>query len=91
MQVQVSFFADFREIFQEKEKIIQLKEGATIGDLLHLICDSKRKKDAIFNNGAIKPFVAILINGKHVQYLNGLSTKLSDNDKISLFPPVGGG
>jgi len=87
----VLFFANFREIFQAKEKIIQLKEGATIGDLLELICDSKEKRDALFKNGSIKPFVAVLINGKHIQYLNGLSSKLFDSDKISLFPPVGGG
>ena len=36
-------------------------------------------------------FVQVFINGRAIQYLNGLETPVSDSDIISLFPPVGGG
>jgi molybdopterin synthase sulfur carrier subunit len=36
-------------------------------------------------------FVTVLLNGRSVEYLRGLATPVSDDDNISLFPPVGGG
>ena len=36
-------------------------------------------------------FVTVLLNGRSVQWLQGLETLVADDDAISLFPPVGGG
>lgn len=36
-------------------------------------------------------FVTVLLNGRSVEYLQGLETAVRDDDNISLFPPVGGG
>ncbi|MDQ1301313.1 MAG: sulfur-carrier protein [Chloroflexota bacterium] len=36
-------------------------------------------------------FVTVLLNGRSVEYLQGLATPVRDDDNISLFPPVGGG
>jgi molybdopterin synthase sulfur carrier subunit len=33
----------------------------------------------------------ILVNGRHVQHLQGLETPLKEEDVISIFPPSGGG
>lgn len=36
-------------------------------------------------------FVTALLNGRSVEYLQGLETTVQDSDVLSLFPPVGGG
>jgi molybdopterin synthase sulfur carrier subunit len=36
-------------------------------------------------------FVTVLLNGRSVEYLQGLATPVHDSDNLSLFPPVGGG
>jgi molybdopterin synthase sulfur carrier subunit len=36
-------------------------------------------------------FVTVLLNGRSVQWLQGLETLVADDDALSLFPPVGGG
>jgi molybdopterin synthase sulfur carrier subunit len=36
-------------------------------------------------------FVTVLLNGRSVEWLQGLNTWVADEDTLSLFPPVGGG
>jgi molybdopterin synthase sulfur carrier subunit len=36
-------------------------------------------------------FVTVLLNGRSVEWLQGLDTSVADDDALSLFPPVGGG
>ncbi|MCL6549192.1 MAG: MoaD/ThiS family protein [Alicyclobacillus sp.] len=35
--------------------------------------------------------VNILVNGRNIEFLNGLATRVSSNDTITLIPPVAGG
>ncbi|MGC8781754.1 MAG: ubiquitin-like small modifier protein 1 [Anaerolineae bacterium] len=42
-------------------------------------------------DGRWSGFVTVLVNGRSMEYLQGLETPVTDRDAISLFPPVGGG
>ena len=42
-------------------------------------------------NGEIRPFVNIFVNGEDIRYLEGLNSKLSEGDEISIVPAVAGG
>ncbi len=42
-------------------------------------------------DGRWSGFVTVLINGRSMEYLQGLQTPVTDQDLLSLFPPVGGG
>jgi molybdopterin converting factor small subunit len=33
----------------------------------------------------------VLVNGRSLDFLDGLDTIIAPNDNLSLFPPVGGG
>ena len=72
MKIKVKFFATFRELFDGKEKEIELGSGANIEDLLNLLCDSYHCHKEIFVSGKIKPYIKILKNGRHIQFLDGL-------------------
>jgi molybdopterin synthase sulfur carrier subunit len=39
----------------------------------------------------LKPGIKIIINGRDIDYLNGLDTQLKDGDVIVIIPPIAGG
>ena len=41
--------------------------------------------------GNLQSSVHLLINGRDVRYLDGLETVVTPQDRIHMFPPVGGG
>ena len=45
----------------------------------------------IDSTGDIFGFVNIYVNGEDVKYLEGLATKLSGNEEITIVPAVAGG
>ena len=42
-------------------------------------------------NGALRHFVNIYLNGEDVRYLSGIETSVSDGDELSIVPAVAGG
>ena len=91
LKIKVKFFASFRELFQEKEREVELQRGSNMRDLLNLLCDSSKRRDQIFEGGELKPYLAVLKNGKHIDDLNCLETRLEKGDTVVIFPPAGGG
>lgn len=93
MRIVLRVFADYRAITGFKEMPVGLGEGETIGGLLDLITHTyPRLKEAMFeDNGALKRFIIILVNGRNIEFLEQLHTRLKDGDVVALFPPVAGG
>lgn len=60
------------------DKLIEIY-GAPLKDL---ILDEDQK---------IKPTIGIFVNGKNIQTLNGVETKLNNNDEVYILPIVAGG
>ena len=65
-------------------------------DITNIISDLEDKYPGIKNriceeNGEIRPFVNIFVNGEDIRYLEGLNSKLSENDEVSIVPAVAGG
>jgi len=42
-------------------------------------------------DGSLRRFVNIFVNGEDIRFLNGLETTVSDGDEISIVPAVAGG
>ncbi len=49
---------------------------------------SERLRD---EEGNLRRFVNIFVNGEDVRFLNGLATKVKDGDEVSIVPAVAGG
>jgi sulfur-carrier protein len=35
--------------------------------------------------------VKVMVNGRNIDFMDGLSTVLDEEDRVAIFPPVGGG
>jgi len=48
-------------------------------------------KDKILENGKLKHFVNVYVNGEDIRYIDSLETTIDNNDEISIVPAVAGG
>jgi molybdopterin synthase sulfur carrier subunit len=87
-RVRVKLFANFREA---AEKEVEM-EAESVGELVTLLVKKFRKlEDLMFEDGKLRSYVHIMINGRHINHLEGLETRLKDEDTVAIFPPVSGG
>ncbi|WP_328910395.1 MoaD/ThiS family protein [Streptomyces sp. NBC_00234] len=66
--------------------------GATIADLLADL-ESRHTgiRERIVDGGELRRFVNVYLNDEDVRFLDGIDTKLSDGDSITILPAVAGG
>ena len=70
----------------------KIKDNITLYNLIQYLDNQKQGfKDIILEEGKIRPPIKILINGRHINYLEGLETILNETDTIAFFPAVAGG
>ena len=91
MRVKVKFFAYLRDVFQGKEKGVELKTGTTVHELLNLISDFPEGRTELFKGSELKPHIIIIKDGLPVHTKQGLEKELQDGDTIYIFPFIGGG
>ena len=90
--IRVDFFANLRLLVGHKS--MEMTAPRDIRALLknleaHL---GERFGKAILNSdGELKNGVIILVNGTNIHFLRNLDTRLDNDDKVAIFPPVGGG
>ena len=88
--VNVRLFANLREIVGNPHLTV---EAGTIREvhttlqaeypaLRAMLCD---------DDGEVRSYITILVNGKNIREIEALATLLSDGDEVAIFPPVSGG
>lgn len=87
----VRYFAFFRDYTGSKE--ISIESCPTLKELLEKLCVKygMRFREKLFAGDRLSEDIIIMINGRHIDHLDGLDTKLKDTDIISIFPRVAGG
>ncbi|MEM3737214.1 MAG: ubiquitin-like small modifier protein 1 [Candidatus Bathyarchaeia archaeon] len=93
VKIKVRFFTTLREIVGKKEEELILQPNATLEDVFNSLSRKygSRFTDYTLDEGAIKPFLQVLINGRNANLLDGMATHLNEGDTIAIIPPVGGG
>jgi MoaD family protein len=94
MKVQVKFFTSLREITGKKVDTLELQAAITVDELVTMLSRKygKEFRKYIYNKkGEIQEFLSFLVNGKNINNMQGLDTKLKDRDIVAILPPVGGG
>jgi adenylyltransferase/sulfurtransferase len=68
-------------------------EGETVGEILQeLQTKNPEIEKALFDeNGSLRSFVGVYVNGTGIGSLDGLATKVTDGDEILLLPVIAGG
>jgi len=89
-EVEVRFFADLAQAFG-KEVTRPVGPATDVVALLGGLCDTPGRRGALFQGEALRERLTVLVNGRNILFLDGLSTSLHDGDVVSVFPPVYGG
>lgn len=92
MELELRFFATFREAAGGKTVEVFFADGSTVSDVLReLEAEYEGMADRLIVDGELAPQINVLKNGREVLHLDGLETPLEDGDRLSVFPPVAGG
>ncbi len=91
--MEVRLFATLRQIAGKRSLQIPVEPGQTVGDALRALVERLPKlEEAIWNpDGSLAGHVAVVLNGRDVRHLAGVDTPVCDEDRLDVFPPVGGG
>jgi molybdopterin synthase sulfur carrier subunit len=93
MDLELRFFATFRDAVGGKTLEREFDDGATVGEVLAALESDYEGMDGqlLDEEGNLQPQLNILKNGREVLHMEGPETVLEDGDTLSVFPPVAGG
>lgn len=92
MELELRFFATFREAAGGKTVVREFEAATDVGDVLRALeAEYDGMAGRLIVDGDLAPQINVLKNGREVLHLEGLSTPLEDGDRLSVFPPVAGG
>jgi molybdopterin synthase sulfur carrier subunit len=94
VEVKICFFSILIDITKDDELIFPLETGSNIRNLLEELTlkFGEKFEEQIFKNSAdLSKYVLITINGKDIRTLDGLNTKLEQDDEIFFVPAIAGG
>ena len=91
MSVQVRIPTPLRRFTGGAEEVAAA--GSTIG---HVVNDLEKKHPGIKERlcdeeGRVRRFVNIYVNGDDIRFLNNLETAVKDGDEVSIVPAIAGG
>ena len=92
MEIDLRFFATFREAVGRKDLSREFEDGTTVGEVLEsLEAEYDDLEGQLLEDGKVRPQLNVLKNGRNVVHDEGVETELEDGDLLSVFPPVAGG
>ncbi len=91
--VTVRLSASLRAAAGAKEVSVPCAPDTTVRALLHAIgaANPALAERLLDSQQDLNKGVQVLVNGRHIDFLNGLETPLQPTDSVMLIPPVAGG
>lgn len=91
--MQIRLFATLRQIVGTAAVEVPQAKGDTLNTLLARLVDIHPAlgPELFASDGRLQGHVHVIVNGRDVQFLDGLDTPVQASDQILIFPPVGGG
>jgi molybdopterin synthase sulfur carrier subunit len=95
IKVKIYTILTLKKILGQREFEVSIQEGSTVKDLLSWMIQTWGDKLSphLFHPGSdrLLPQIRLLVNGRDIQFLNGLETVLHDGDEFSMLPILTGG
>ena len=67
-------------------------DGTTVGQVLDSLYERYGElRSRIAEDGGLRRFVNVYVDGEDIRFLNGLDTPVSDGDAVTILPEVAGG
>ncbi|MGI8507617.1 MAG: ubiquitin-like small modifier protein 1 [Solirubrobacteraceae bacterium] len=67
-------------------------DGATVGEVLDALYERYGElRSRIAEDGGLRRFVNVYVDGEDIRFLNGLDTAVADGDEVTILPAVAGG
>jgi molybdopterin synthase sulfur carrier subunit len=67
-------------------------DGSTVGEVLDSLYDRFGElRSRIAEDGGLRRFVNVYVDGEDIRFLDGLDTSVKDGDEITILPAVAGG
>jgi molybdopterin synthase sulfur carrier subunit len=92
MEVTIRVFGELVPILGRRHTV-ELEEGATVGALSNFIA----QRAGLKRQGYLGKYrvaggdLAVLVNGRSIQLLQGVGTTLQEGDEVVFLPPAAGG
>ncbi len=90
--IEIKFLTRFIDITGEKN--IKIEDVPDINTLIEFLCKKYNEsfKEVLFDeNGNLRDYLKVMINGEDIRDINGLDTPLNDGDQIVMFQTIAGG
>lgn len=94
MRIIVRAFATVREAIGTGYAEVLLEDGSDVRKLLEALArkfGEAFQRQVLLSEGKLAPYVKLLVNGRDIEYLDGMETRLKDGDEVAIIPPVAGG
>jgi len=95
IRVKVYTILALKNILGQREFEVTIPPGSTVKDLLSWMVNKWGDKLSphLFKPGSdsILPQIRLMVNGRSIEFLNGMDTVLQDGDEFSMLPLVTGG
>jgi len=94
MRVSVRLFTTLRELVGKRRVELQLPNGATVQTLLDRLSELYGHSFTSYiydEEGKLRNYLQLLLNGENIRNLGGLQTRLKEGDTLIILPPAGGG
>jgi molybdopterin synthase sulfur carrier subunit len=92
--LRVNFYATLRDVVGKKTVELQLPDSLTVGQLVaEVVTQFPELRDKLYQEeNILYGHVHVFVNGRDARFLpETYDTVISENDKIDIFPAVGGG
>ncbi len=85
----LKFYGSFRSYVSARQ--VSLAAGSVREALEQVWAGNAKLRAAMTDGEALRPYVRILVNGRHVELAQDLDTPLKPEDEIAIFSPIAGG
>lgn len=92
IRVVVKTFGLIYDLTGEMEFTLSVDKDSSIGDIINIMFERyPGLKDIMLDeDGRIKSYYRILLNGRDVEHIEGMDTHVGDGDVIAFLSPAGG-